>query len=129
MDCHGTHELGWPSKFLTSKNHINPRHPGFFDLGKKHNSLKQADFLEMICLGTIGKMWVYLKIYLYIYICRKSALNRYPNVKLDSVTVPYYRCMIYVKAKKNTYTSSSRASRWRKFQKKKELYSKERICQ
>ena len=26
------------------------------------------------------------------------------------------------------YTSSSRASRWRKFQKKKELYSKERIC-
>ena len=27
-----------------------------------------------------------------------------------------------------TYTSSSRASRWRKFQKKKELYSKERIC-
>ena len=25
-------------------------------------------------------------------------------------------------------TSSSRASRWRKFQKKKELYSKERIC-
>ena len=26
------------------------------------------------------------------------------------------------------FTSSSRASRWRKFQKKKELYSKERIC-
>ena len=28
----------------------------------------------------------------------------------------------------NLYTSSSRASRWRKFQKKKELYRKERIC-
>ena len=28
----------------------------------------------------------------------------------------------------NPITSSSRASRWRKFQKKKELYSKERIC-
>ena len=27
-----------------------------------------------------------------------------------------------------SHTSSSRASRWRKFQKKKELYSKERIC-
>ena len=32
-------------------------------------------------------------------------------------------CNIYI-----IYTSSSRASRWRKFQKKKELYSKERIC-
>ena len=29
---------------------------------------------------------------------------------------------------KKLFTSSSRASRWRKFQKKKELYSKERIC-
>ena len=29
---------------------------------------------------------------------------------------------------KYRYTSSSRASRWRKFQKKKELYSQERIC-
>lgn len=59
VDCHGTHELGWPSKFLTSKNHINPRHPGFFDLGK-NTILCLADFLEMICLGTIGKMRVYI---------------------------------------------------------------------
>ena len=37
-----------------------------------------------------------------------------------------YVCMcIQIKA---IYTSSSRASRGRKFQKKKELYSKERIC-
>ena len=45
-------------------------------------------------------MGISINIFIYIYICRKSALNRYPNVKLDSVTVPYYRCMIYVKAKK-----------------------------
>ena len=40
--------------------------------------------------------------------------NIYPLLAISMVNV-------------GTYTSSSRASRWRKFQKKKELYSKERI--
>ena len=45
----------------------------------------------------------------------------------------FFRMNFYIKHHKVhvgccEYTSSSRASRWRKFQKKKELYSKERIC-
>ena len=47
---------------------------------------------------------------------------------VEEVSLRISRFCLFVFFRKSLYTSSSRASRGRKFQKKKELYSKERIC-
>ena len=72
-----------------------------------------------------------MKVDAYSKIMRPS-LGKTKKREVDAMLRPggvlYVKFLIHCNILQLIYTSSSRASRGRKFQKTKELYSKERIC-
>ena len=69
--------------------------------------------------------------YIMVTSCRLGIATgrRYTKIKDQGVQNPHSLAQdVFFEVTLYLVTSSSRASRWRKFQKKKELYSKERIC-
>ena len=86
---------------------------------KKSNHSTQAALVQLFALGKHLDVISQLE----KYIIRKGA----PFQRRKCLCLCIY-IYIHIHISYMCYTSSSRASRGRKFQKKKELYSKERIC-
>ena len=95
---------------------------------------ERHQFIQEVMDRTVGQQLVAKTQYIYIYI-HTQYIYIYPIHTICPIypirpIYPTYG-MIYIThtiVSEYISTSSSRASRGRKFQKKKELYSKERIC-